>query len=135
MNNLAELSELPDPITDRMKRLAMVLGREMTGKILASLYKTPYQSASDIARIFNIHIATAQKYLVEMRECGLLNSRFRRNSNRPTEEYWLAKNRVDIEIDLESMQQLTEMELKAANTYIRQRNSDHVAFDTNRSNQ
>lgn len=135
MNKFADYPEIPDPITDGIKRLAMVLGREMTGRILATLYITPHQSATDIARRFNIHTATAQKYLVEMRECGLLNSRLRKNTNRPTEEYWLAKNRFDIEINLNDMSKLTDLELKAANIYIRQRPSEQVAFDTNRTNQ
>ncbi|UCH89947.1 MAG: hypothetical protein JSV49_04690 [Thermoplasmata archaeon] len=135
MNKIAYYSELPDPITDRTKRMAMVLGREMTGKILASLYITPFQSASDIAKLFNIHIATAQKYLVEMRECGLLNSRLRKNSTRPTDEYWLTNNQFDINVNLENMPKLTELELKAANTYIRQKFSENVAFDTNRTHQ
>jgi hypothetical protein len=135
MNKIAEYPEVPDPITDTTKRLAVVLGREMTGRILASLYITPYQSASDVARLFSIHIATAQKYLVEMRECGLLFSRLRRNSTRPTEEYWLTNNKFDILIDLDTMPKLSDLEVKAANTFIRQRTSDHVAFDTNRRHQ
>jgi hypothetical protein len=135
MNKIAAYMEVPDPITDSTKRLAMVLSRDMTGKILSLLYVTPYQSASDIARLFNIHIATAQKYLVEMRECGLLNSRIRRNSTRPTDEYWLSKNRFDIFIDLEQMPKLTDLELKAANTFIRQKESEQVAFDSNRTHQ
>jgi hypothetical protein len=135
MNKIADFSKVPDPITSKTKRLAMVLGREMTGKILAMLYITPFQSASDIAKLFNIHIATAQKYLMEMRDCGLLESRLRQNSNRPTEEYWLAKKRFDIQIDLDNMPKLTDLEQKAANTYIRQKPSEQIAFDTNRRNQ
>jgi hypothetical protein len=135
MKEIADYLEVPDPINDRTKRFAMVIGREMTGKILASIYINPYQSASDIARFFNIHIATAQKYLVEMRECGLLESRLRRNSNRPTEEYWLTSNKFDIAIDLENMPKLADLEMRAANTLIRQKQSVQVAYDTHRSNQ
>lgn len=133
MDKLAAYSKVPDPIADRTKRLATMLGREMTGKILAKLYLNPYQSASDIAKLFNIHIATAQKYLLEMRECGLLDSRLRRNSNRPTEEYWLTRNRFDIEIDLESMPKFEDLEGIAATTFIRKKDSEQVAFDTNHS--
>jgi transposase len=113
--------------------MAMVLGRDMTGRILAALYMAPFQSASDVAKRFGIHIATAQKYLMEMRQCGLLESRWRKNTNRPTEEYWLAKKKFDIEIDLENMPRLSELEKKAANIFIRQKYSELVAFDTNRN--
>jgi len=133
MKPKGSFSDIPDPINDRTKRLAMVLGRDMTGRILATLYMQPFQSASDVARRFNIHIATAQKYLVEMRQCGLLESRWRRSVSRPTEEYWLAKKKFDIEIDLENMPKHSELENKAANIFIRQKYSELVAFDANRN--
>jgi hypothetical protein len=133
MDGFGSISDVPDPINERTKRLAMVLGRDMTGRILATLYMAPFQSASDVAKRFQIHIATAQKYLVEMRQCGLLESRWRKSTNRPTEEYWLAKKKFDIEIDLENMPRLTELEKKAANIFIRQKYSDQVAFDANRN--
>jgi transposase len=135
MNKIGCFLEVPDPITYKTKKLAMVLGRDMTGKMLASLYQKPFQSASEIAKLFNIHIATAQKYLMEMRECGLLESRLRRNSNRPTDEYWLAKNKVDIAIDLEQTPNLEELEVKAASIYIRQKQCEQVAYDSNHRNQ
>jgi hypothetical protein len=130
MDRIAEYSGVPDPINDKTKRLAMVLGKEMTGRILASLYTNPYQSASDIARGIHIHIATAQKYLVDMRHCGLLESRWRRNSNRPTEEYWLAKKKFDIQVDLEQIPKRNDLERRAAEIFIKKIESDMVAFDT-----
>ena len=75
-----------DPIDASIKRLAAVIGKEMTGQILATLYTHPFMSASDIARMHGIHIATAQKYLKEMKECGLVQTRLRRSATRPTEE-------------------------------------------------
>jgi len=65
-----------------------------------------------------------------MRHSGLLESRWRRNTNRPTEEYWLAKKKFDIQVDLEEIPMRDEVERKAAKIFIRKVESDRVAFDT-----
>lgn len=89
-----------DPISERNKLMAAALGKELTGQIIGILMLEPYLSASEIAGRIGIHIATAQKYLMEMKQAGIVRSRRRVSPTRPTEEYWLGSERLTIEVDL-----------------------------------
>jgi predicted transcriptional regulator len=122
--------EYEDPVKNPTKRLAAVLGKDLTGRILGVLIREQYLSASEIAGILNIHIATAQKYLLEMKDAGLVDCRTRRSPTRPTEEYWLAKKKVRIEVDLKPQRTSSDME-KIANSIMIHLNDDvKVAYDT-----
>ncbi len=122
-----------DPVQDRTRKLAAVLGKEVTGRILAVLAHESYLSASDIASRLHIHIATAQKYLMEMKEAGLVNSRWRRSPTRPTEEYWLSKDKITIEIDLRSDVGRKDMESLANSLTLSLRRDVNVAIDSDDS--
>ncbi len=122
--------EYEDPVKNPTKRLAAVLGKDLTGRILGILIRESYLSASEIAGKLNIHIATAQKYLLEMKDAGLVDCRTRRSPTRPTEEYWLTKKKVRIEVDLKPQRATSDME-KIANSIMIHLNDDvKVAFDT-----
>ena len=122
--------EYADPVRHPTKRLAAVLGKDLTGRILGVLIMESHLSASEIAGKLNIHIATAQKYLLEMKDAGLVDCRTRRSPTRPTEEYWLTKDKVRIEVDLKPQKSTSDME-KIANSIIIQLKEDaNVAFDT-----
>jgi len=130
MTQNSTINRSQDPIDANIKRLAAVIGKEMTGPILASLYTRPFQSASDIARIYGIHIATAQKYLKEMKECGLVQTRIRRSATRPTQEYWIAQPKISINIDFECIESKKDLELEASKTLIRTARSGLIAYES-----
>jgi len=123
-----------DPVQYPTKRLASILGKDLTGRILGVLIRESHQSASEIAGILNIHIATAQKYLLEMKDAGLVESRTRRSPTRPTEEYWLTKKKVRIEVDLKPRKgPSSDMEKMANSIMINLNEEVKVAFDTDDS--
>jgi len=97
-----------DPISERNKLMAASLGKELTGQIMGILMLEPYLSASEIAGRIGIHIATAQKYLMEMKQAGIVRSRRRISPTRPTEEYWLFSERLTIEVDLRPGKDLSQ---------------------------
>lgn len=99
MSTMEHLEE-GGPIPPETRRLAGLLGREKTGEMLALIGARPHQSASEVARTLDIHVATAQRYLKDMVDAGLLRVRERRGGTRPTEEYWLAEEQIHIQIDL-----------------------------------
>jgi len=113
-----------DPLQQRQKKLAAVLGKDTTGRILGVLMREPYLSASDIAGKLRIHIATAQKYLLEMKDAGLVDSRTRRSPTRPTEEYWLTKDNIKLEVDLKPRKELTDLQKMGSSTMIVDKLSD-----------
>lgn len=100
-----------DPISSKTRRVAALLAREKTGEILARLRSRPYLAASELARLEDIHIATAQRYLQELLETDLVGVRRRSGANRPTQEYWLREPHIRIDIDLQGLPGLSEDEL------------------------
>lgn len=122
-----------DPVQQRQKRLAAVLGKDLTGRILGMLMREPYLSASDIAGTLHIHIATAQKYLLEMKDADLVDSRTRRSPTRPTEEYWLTHDKVKIEVDLKPRKGFADLEKMASSIMIRLKEDVRVAYDSDDS--
>lgn len=121
-----------DPISPRTRRVAALLAREKTGEILARLRNHPYLSASELARMEHIHVATAQRYLRELQEADLVGVRRRRGSTRPTEEYWLREPHIRIDIDLERTPGISEDELVALAKRLGVRDSgqNNVVYDT-----
>ena len=86
-------------IDDSNRRLYTALGREFTGRVLSSLIRQPFQTASELARELSIHIATAQKYLEELRGLGLVSSRLRKAPTRHVDEYYLTFKRLELTLD------------------------------------
>ena len=87
-------------ISDKIKRLSNLIGKEYTGKILNILFQNPYKSASEVAKILNIHIATAQSYLEELEKFNIISFRTHKVGTRPYKEYFPIKSQIKIEIDL-----------------------------------
>ena len=123
-----------NPVRQQQKRLAAVLGKPTTGMILGVLMKEPYLSASDIATRLKITIATAQKYLLEMKDAGLVDSRTRMSPTRPTEEYWLTKEKVMIEVDLKPRKGLADLEKMTSSTLITKELSEIEYIDKDDNN-
>ncbi len=119
---------LHDPINDDMKRLTKVLSKVETGKILALLKEVPYRTASELSEELDIHIATAQKYLKELKECGIIDSRMRTTSPRPAEEFRVITENITINLDLSKLTD-SEIERAAATTFVRGRGDLPVALE------
>lgn len=121
---------IADPLSPQTKRLAQALSRPFAGEILASLYEKPYQSASDVARVLDIHVATSQKYLQELKECGVLAARGRKGVSRPTEEYWVASPRISIDIDFDRLITREDSEARAKNLFVREASGSTAVFES-----
>lgn len=124
----------PDgPIPPETRRVAGLLAREKTGEILAHLHRRPYLAASEVARLEDIHVATAQRYLKELAEAGLVGSRPRQGSPRATEEYWILESRITIQIDLDGgvAGEGDGMADAARRIAVRDLGPNNVVYDTN----
>jgi hypothetical protein len=121
-----------DPISSKTRRVAALLAREKTGEILARLRSRPYLAASELARLEDIHVATAQRYLQELVETDLVGVRVRKGNTRPTQEYWVREPRIRIDIDLEGTPALGEDELLevAKRLGVRDAGNPQVVYDT-----
>ena len=67
---------------------------------MINLNKTGWQTASEVARDLNIHIATAVKYLSELHELDFVERRIKRGKTRKAFEYKVKDPKVTIEFDL-----------------------------------
>ncbi len=85
------------------RKMFFVLGKEHCLDVIINVYENDWQTASEVARDLNIHIATAVKYLSELYELGLLNRRAKRSKTREALEYQLKNSRVDIGFDITSL--------------------------------
>ena len=121
-----------DPIDMGSKKLAAVLAKDVTGKILANLYQHPYQSASDVARMLRIHIATAQKYLRKLKEVHLIEARMRSGVSKPTEEYRISTSKIYIDIDI--AKHVRDVESIGEKLYIRENKNIPVAYESDVKN-
>lgn len=83
-----------------MRRLLFVLGKEHCLDVMICVYKNGWQTASEVARELNIHIATAVKYLTELHELGMVNRRLKRGKTREAFEYQLKSPKIKIEFDV-----------------------------------
>ncbi|UCE37362.1 MAG: hypothetical protein JSW00_18175 [Thermoplasmata archaeon] len=88
---------------EAMKRMLFVLGKEHCLDVMINVYKNDWQTASEVARDLNIHIATAVKYLTELYELGLVNRRIKRGKTREAFEYQVKSPKVKIEFDISTL--------------------------------
>lgn len=88
---------------EEMRRLLFVLGKEHCLDVMVNVYKNGWQTASEVARDLNIHIATAVKYLSELHELDLVNRRVKKGKTREAFEYQLKNPKVKIELDISSL--------------------------------
>jgi predicted transcriptional regulator len=83
-----------------MRKMLFVLGKEHCMDVMINLYKNDWQTASQVARDLNIHIATAVKYLSELHELGLVDRRIKKGKTRESFEYQLKNPKIKIELDI-----------------------------------
>lgn len=83
--------------------MLFILGKEHCLDVMICLHKNGWQTASEVARDLNIHIATAVKYLSELHEIDLVNRRVKRGKTRVAFEYQIKNPKVKIEFDLTSL--------------------------------
>jgi hypothetical protein len=118
------------------RRVYSILGREFTGQILYLLRRQPFQSASELARIMSVHIATAQKYLEELRDLKLVSSRNRQEPSRPVEEYYLSFKRLDLTLDTSSFESNAIKEMtKQSDIMVRELADISVAYEVDHKNE
>ena len=80
--------------------MLFVLGKKHCLDVMICLYKNRWQTASQVARDLNIHIATAVKYLSELYELGLVDRQVKMGRTREAYEYQLKNPKIEIEIDI-----------------------------------
>ena len=83
-----------------MRKMLFVLGKEHCLDVMICVYKNGWQTASQVARDLNIHIATAVKYLSELHELGFVNRRIKKGKTREAYEYQLKNPKIKIELDI-----------------------------------
>jgi predicted transcriptional regulator len=86
-----------------IRRMLFVLGKEHCLDVMINLNKNGWQTASEVARDLNIHIATAVKYLSELYELDLVDRRVKRGKTRKAFEYVIRDPKVRIEFDLSNL--------------------------------
>jgi hypothetical protein len=85
------------------RKMLFVLGKEHCLDVIINVYENDWQTASEVARDLDIHIATAVKYLSELYELGFLNRRVKRSKTREAFEYQLKNSSLDIGFDITSL--------------------------------
>lgn len=88
---------------DDIRRMLFVLGKEHCLDVMINLNKNGWQTASEVARDLNIHIATAVKYLSELYELDLVERRVKRGKTRKAFQYVIKDPKVRIEFDLSNL--------------------------------
>jgi predicted transcriptional regulator len=86
-----------------IRKMLFVLGKEHCLDVIINLYKNGGQTASQIARDLNIHVATAVKYLSELHELGLVDRRVKWGKTREAFEYQLKNPKINIEFDISQL--------------------------------
>ncbi len=86
-----------------IRRMLFVLGKEHCLDVMININKNGWQTASEVARDLNIHIATAVKYLSELYELDLVDRRVKRGKTRKAFEYQMRDPKVRIEFDLSAL--------------------------------
>lgn len=86
-----------------IRRMLFVLGKEHCLDVMINLNKNGWQTASEVARDLNIHIATAVKYLSELYELDMVERRVKRGKTRKAFEYQMKEPTIRIEFDLSSL--------------------------------
>jgi len=105
-----------------------VLGKGLSIEILGYLASNPYSIASEVAKRFDIHIATAAKYLSEMEKARLVASRIRQTGRRPAREYYLLSDKIRFEIDLSKVSE-TGVGLRLERQKVREMGNENVAYE------
>ena len=88
---------------ENMRKMLFVLGKEHCLDVMICVYKNGWQTASQVARDLNIHIATAVKYLSELYELGLVDRRIKKGKTREAFEYQLKNPKIKIEVDVSQL--------------------------------
>jgi|GEM_PF-3197844 len=83
------------------RELAALFSEPIVLQILEVLYTQGECTATDMANILHIHIATAKKYLEKLAEKGIVRKESKRKHIRKTEVYALAKKHIHLHLDLD----------------------------------
>ena len=86
-----------------LRRMLFVLGKEHCLDVMICVYKNGWQTASQVARDLNIHIATAVKYLSELHELDFVDRRIKKGKTREAYEYHLKTPKIKIELDISQL--------------------------------
>ncbi len=82
------------------KRKAYVLGKEHTLDVMKYLHSNGWAKSSTVAKHCGLHIATASKYLEELHEIGLVDSRVGKGRTRKVVEYRLKDPKIELSMDI-----------------------------------
>jgi len=81
-----------------------------------------------VAQRFDIHIATATKYLSEMEKARLVASRIRQTGRKPAREYYLLSDRIRFEIDLSKVSD-SDVASRLGKQKVRENPNENVAYE------
>ena len=90
---------------EQFQRSAYVLGKEHSMDILSTIQPMGWCKSSDVAKTLDLHIATVSKYLAEMEEIGVLESRTAMGKTRQVTEYRMKDPRLSLELDMSENRQ------------------------------
>ena len=110
------------------RQRSSILGKQLSVEILGYLRSNPYSIASQVARRFDIHIATAAKYLTEMEKAKLVASRIRETGRKPAKEYYLLSDKITLEIDLSKISRNDPFS-RLSTQRVRERRSENIAYE------
>ncbi len=85
---------------EEFRRSSYVLGKDHSIDILNLVYLKGWSKASDIANELDLHIATVSKYLVELKEIQLLESREAEGKTRMVVEYRIRDPKIELKFDI-----------------------------------
>ena len=80
--------------------IASILGKEHSIAVLEELFISPWSSASEIAQELSIHIATAVKYLEELRTGKIVEARLRKTKAREALEYRIIDPDINLNLNI-----------------------------------
>jgi len=111
-----------------VRERSSILGKDLSIPILKYLKERPYSIASEVARRFDVHIATASKYLSEMEKAKLVASRIRQTGRKPAKEYYLLGDRIVLEIDLSEPPEKDALS-RLGEQYVREAKRRDIAYE------
>ncbi len=85
---------------EKFRRCSYVLGKDHSLDILESIHSCGWSKASDIAKELDLHVATASKYLAELEEIDVLESREAKGKTRQVIEYRIKDPKIELTYDI-----------------------------------
>ncbi len=85
---------------EEFRRSSYVLGKDHSIDILNLVHSEGWSKASDIAKKLDLHIATASKYLAELEDINLFESREAKGKTRMVVEYRIKDPKIELTLDI-----------------------------------